>query len=114
MKLTTLIPVLTLALASSLIATQDAYAAEKPTCIPVRIDTDGSRIAVWCQNDANIYYAFKTSFNTCQGHPTDTLKMWLGLLQSALLANKPVHLYYNSPAGSCVDRTIISVGLKSS
>ncbi len=102
------------ALAGVALFASTVLAAEKNPCSVDRVDTDGNRIAIWCSGDSNVYYIFKTGYNTCTGASVDTMKMWLSQAQSALLSGKPLQFFYNAPAGSCVDRTITSVGLKNS
>ncbi len=91
----------------------DVYAAEKSSCLVERIDTDGNRIAVWCQSDSNIYYMFKTGYDAnCGGTSVDTMKMWLSQFQAALLSGKPAQFFYNPTTSNCAVRLITSVGLR--
>jgi hypothetical protein len=85
-----------------------AYASTKTACTITQIQYDNGRIALWCANDAAIYYAFQ-SHPYCGTQSLDTMKQWLGMLQARLLSAKPVDFDYNAPAGSCIDRNIYSL-----
>jgi hypothetical protein len=93
----------------------DAQAAETPSCVPSRVDTDGGRIALWRTGGSTILYVFRSTTTTnCGKVDADTMKMWLSMIQSALLAGKPLHIFYTAPTSTsqCKDNTITSVGLK--
>jgi hypothetical protein len=88
-----------------------AEAATRSGCIVNTVQYDNGRIAVWCNGDSVIYYAF-TSHPFCGTQSLDTLKLWLPIFESAILSGKKVDFDYNAPAGSCIDRNISSVRLQ--
>lgn len=87
-----------------------ARAVTRPQCLVNQIQYDTGRLAIWCQADPAIYYAF-TSHASCSTQPLETVKLWLGMLQAALVAGKKVELDFTPPAGSCIDRAVTSVRL---
>ena len=92
----------------------DAQAVPKSCTVnTVQYDEDG-RLALWCDGDSNIYYGFSyqpTGQTTCTVNTKDTLKVWVSLLQAALLSGRPVSFEYDATKTGCNTR-IVSWGMK--
>ena len=89
----------------------DAHAVTKSGCTVTGVQYDNNRLAVWCANDSQIYYAFNYATGTCAQSNITTMKIWLSMFQSALLSGRPVDFQYDNSTTTCSVR-IINWGVK--
>jgi Fe-S cluster assembly iron-binding protein IscA len=92
----------------------DAQALPKSCTVnTVQYDEDG-RLVLWCEGDSNVYYGFSyqpAAQTTCTVNTKDTVKVWVSLLQAALLSGRPVSFEYDATKTGCNLR-MISWGMK--
>ena len=89
-----------------------AAAASKSGCTVTSIMFDGSRMLTTCANDGSTSYYGFLSVPGCAVQSLDTLKIWLSMLQSALLSGRTADFFFQPPSSTCGVPSLIAVIMK--
>jgi hypothetical protein len=97
--------ILTVAIVASF-GTAHATTAVKGNCKVTAVAFD-QHLFVTCANDSALYFGYTSAEKPSCSSPTtvtiDTLKIWQSMLLSAMLAGRPVDLYFATGQSNCSD-----------